>query len=116
MRLNSLFLPMYLVAATLGHRAHAQDYDVVIINGRVMDPETGFDQVANVGISNGWITAITTDTLNGAETIDATGHVVAPGFIDLEQHSIAPKVCFEPLSTSFCNAANFGFNVRSSHR
>lgn len=31
----------------------AQTYDVVILNGRVMDPETGFDQIANVGISNG---------------------------------------------------------------
>jgi len=38
-----------------------QNYDAVILNGRVMDPETGFDQVANVGISNGWITTITAD-------------------------------------------------------
>jgi hypothetical protein len=68
----------------------AQNYDVVILNGRVMDPETGFDQVANVGISNGWITTITADEITGAETIDATNHVVAPGFIDLEQHGIDP--------------------------
>ena len=39
----------------------AQEYDVVILNGRVMDPETGFDGVANVGISNGWIVRITTE-------------------------------------------------------
>ncbi|MBO9450280.1 aminoacylase [Tropicibacter sp. R16_0] len=70
--------------------ALAQPYDVVILNGRVMDPETGFDQVANVGINNGWITAITADTIEGVETIDATNHVVAPGFIDLEQHGIDP--------------------------
>ncbi|MEX0286504.1 MAG: amidohydrolase family protein [Paracoccaceae bacterium] len=70
--------------------AHAQSYDVVILNGRVMDPETGFDQVANVGINNGWITAITTETIEGAETIDAADHVVAPGFIDLEQHGLDP--------------------------
>ena len=70
--------------------AGAQDYDVVILNGRVMDPETGFDQVANVGVSNGWITAITTAPIDGSETIDATGHVVAPGFIDLEQHGLDP--------------------------
>lgn len=67
--------------------ALAQSYDVVILNGRVMDPETGFDQIANVGINNGWITA---DTIAGIETIDATNHVVAPGFIDLEQHGIDP--------------------------
>ncbi len=68
----------------------AQTYDVVILNGRVMDPETGFDQLANVGISNGWITAITDEEISGNETIDATGHVVAPGFIDLEQHGLDP--------------------------
>lgn len=70
--------------------AHAQSYDVVILNGRVMDPETGFDQIANVGINNGWITAITTETIEGEDTIDASGHVVAPGFIDLEQHGLDP--------------------------
>ncbi|NOD62393.1 amidohydrolase family protein [Ruegeria sp. HKCCD6109] len=68
----------------------AQTYDVVILNGRVMDPETGFDQIANVGVSNGWITAITDEEIDGSETIDATGHVVAPGFIDLEQHGLDP--------------------------
>ena len=65
--------------------AMAADYDVVILNGRVMDPETGFDGVANVGISNGWITRITTKPITGNEKIDASGHVVAPGFIDFEQ-------------------------------
>jgi N-acyl-D-glutamate deacylase len=30
--------------------AVAQDYDVVILNGRVMDPETRYDATANVGI------------------------------------------------------------------
>nr|WP_319383844.1 amidohydrolase family protein [uncultured Roseibium sp.] len=76
-----------LLAAT---SVSAQDFDVVILNGRVMDPETGFDQIANVGVNNGWITAITSQVIEGAETIDATGHVVAPGFIDLEQHGLDP--------------------------
>lgn len=70
--------------------ASAQSYDVVILNGRVMDPETGFDQIANVGINNGWITVITSQAIQGAETIDAAGHVVAPGFIDLENHGLGP--------------------------
>ena len=35
--------------------ALAEDYDVVIINGRVMDPETLYDDVANVGIKDGRI-------------------------------------------------------------
>ncbi len=66
--------------------ADAQDYDLVITNGRVMDPETMYDAVANVGIKNGQIAAITTEAIQGRQTIDATGHVVAPGFIDLHAH------------------------------
>jgi len=58
-------------------------YDLVILNGRVMDPETGFDQIANVGITGDRIAVITTDAIRGRETLDATGHMVAPGFIDI---------------------------------
>ena len=45
---------MFVVAALLGAAplAVAQNYDVVITNGRVMDPETNFDDVANVGIED----------------------------------------------------------------
>jgi len=64
----------------------ASDYDLVILNGRVMDPETNYDAVANVGINDGRIAAITKDGITGRESIDASGHVVAPGFIDLHAH------------------------------
>ena len=70
--------------------AFAQDYDLVINNGRVMDPETLFDSIANVGIKDGRIAAISTDALTGTETVDATGKVVAPGFIDTHFHWQAP--------------------------
>ncbi len=66
----------------------AGNFDLVIKNGRVMDPETGFDAVANVGINNGFITKITKDDITGTRTIDATGHVVAPGFIDGHVHYV----------------------------
>ena len=61
-------------------------YDVVLHGGRVMDPESGLDAVRNVGIRDGRIEAIGEDTLHGTRTIDATGLVVAPGFIDLHVH------------------------------
>jgi len=66
----------------------AQDYDLVISNGRVMDPETLLDATMNVGIKDGRIVTISKDELKGAETIDASGLVVAPGFIDTHFHSV----------------------------
>jgi N-acyl-D-glutamate deacylase len=66
--------------------AAAEDYDLVILNGRVMDPETKYDAVANVGVKNDRIAVITQDQISGKESIDATGKVVAPGFIDTHNH------------------------------
>jgi N-acyl-D-aspartate/D-glutamate deacylase len=66
--------------------AAAQQYDLVIDGGRVMDPETGLDAVRNVGIRDGKIVRITSEALSGPRVIHAGGLVVAPGFIDLHQH------------------------------
>lgn len=62
------------------------EFDVVLLNGRVMDPETNFDAIRNVGIKDGRIALITEQSISGKETIDATGHVVAPGFVDTHNH------------------------------
>ena len=64
----------------------SQTYDLVIANGRVIDPATNLDAVRHVGIRAGKIAAISTAPLGGRATIDATGLVVAPGFIDLHSH------------------------------
>ena len=64
------------------------EFDIVILNGRVMDPETKFDGVRNVGIKDGKIVSITEKAITGKETINAKGLVVAPGFIDTEQHGL----------------------------
>lgn len=64
----------------------AQQFDVVIEGGRVMDPQTGFDTICNVGIRNGKIAGISTSPLQARRVIHAAGLVVTPGFIDLHQH------------------------------
>ncbi|MCB1489283.1 MAG: hydrolase [Bauldia sp.] len=79
-----------IAAVVPGAPALAQDFDLVINGGRVMDPETMFDSIANVGIKDGLIAAITTDTITAPEVIDAAGLVVAPGFIDTHFHAVDP--------------------------
>src|SRR4030095_6965771 len=64
----------------------AAQYDVVIANGRVLDPESGLDGVRWIGIRNGKITAISAQPLTGSTVLEASGLVVAPGFIDLHAH------------------------------
>jgi len=59
----------------------------VIENGRVIDPETKLDKVLNVGIKNGSIVAIGDQTMRAPHIINASGKVVAPGFIDVHSHT-----------------------------
>ena len=61
-------------------------YDRVILGGHVMDPASNLDAVRNIGITGGRITVITAQAIQGRDTLDARGLVVAPGFIDLHAH------------------------------
>jgi dihydroorotase len=66
---------------------HAQSpFDLVINNGRVLDPESGLDAVRHIGIKAGKITAISPTPLSSPNTIDARNLAVSPGFIDLHSH------------------------------
>ncbi|MSU49876.1 MAG: D-glutamate deacylase [Opitutus sp.] len=69
----------------------AQEFDLVIRNGRVLDPESGLDAVRHIGIQGAIIRSVSTDPLRGRVVIDATGLAVAPGFIDLHQHAQLPE-------------------------
>lgn len=68
--------------------AQGQSFDLAISNGRVMDPETGLDAIRSIGIRDGQIVAIEEAPLVGETNIDASGLVVAPGFIDIHTHGM----------------------------
>ena len=63
----------------------------IIKNGRVVDPQSQFDQVADVLVENGKILKIGQDMeVTDAQVIDATGLVVAPGLVDVHVHFREP--------------------------
>jgi N-acyl-D-aspartate/D-glutamate deacylase len=82
-----------LLAGLITPILNTNQYDIVILNGRVIDPESRLDAVRNVGISGGTIKAITTARLSGRTVVDAKGLVVSPGFIDLHQHGQDEENC-----------------------
>jgi N-acyl-D-aspartate/D-glutamate deacylase len=65
-------------------------YDMVILGGRILDPASGRDTVANVGISDGRIATLTTADIEGVNEIEAAGHIIIPGFVDLHSHTPFP--------------------------
>src|SRR4029077_10361593 len=94
-RLNSAQIAVTLVllaaigalASQLHGRGAADEtYEVAILNGRVMDPESGLGAVRSVGIAAGKIAVISANRISATSTIDAKGLVIAPGFIDLHEH------------------------------
>lgn len=61
--------------------------DIVLRGGRVIDPETGLDQVADVAIAGGQITEVGTGLGQALLSVDVAGQVVTAGFIDLHSHT-----------------------------
>lgn len=85
-RISSAIIILFTLALATGVLRSAEEFDLVINNGRVLDPESGRDATRHVGILAGRIVAISDQALAGADVIDATGLIVAPGFIDLHEH------------------------------
>lgn len=77
-------------------------HDLVIKNGLVVDGSGSEGQVTDVAVTDGAITEV--GPLNGqsaTRTIDAEGHVVSPGFVDVHTHMDA-QLAWDPLGECSC--------------
>src|SRR3970282_106831 len=74
-------------SGTWQERQAARMFDVLIRNGSVMDGTGGPAYLADVAVAGDEITVIGRVDAEAKTTIDATGRVVCPGFIDLHTHS-----------------------------
>jgi hypothetical protein len=85
---------LFLIAMICFCNAMAQSntqYDIVLVGGRVIDPETKLDAIKNVGILNNRIAQISSEPLRGKEMVNVAGLVVSPGFIDIHVHGRTNK-------------------------
>ncbi|MGH9639352.1 MAG: dihydroorotase, partial [Bryobacteraceae bacterium] len=84
---------------------------LVIKNGRTIDPAQGLDSICDVAVEDGKIREIGENIAStGAETFDASGLIVAPGFIDMHVHLREPGFEHaETIETGSRAAAAGGF-------
>jgi len=80
-----------LLGAVSVATAQEPPFDLVIRGGRVIDPETRTDRVANVGIRGATVVTVTDAAITGKRVIEARGRIVAPGFIDILSGGFTPE-------------------------
>jgi len=83
---TAVFIAAFFATRTPGAQPSGV-FDLVLGGGRVMDPATGLDAVRHVGVRGSEIAAISPTPLRGTTTIDVSGLIVAPGFIDPHAHA-----------------------------
>ena len=90
-----------VLGTTAGH-LHQRSVDLVILNGRVIDPANSLDGFYDIAVDGGEIVAVEPQgalaRMVGAETFDATGLLVTPGLVDIHAHGFQHV---EPIGLDF---------------
>ena len=85
------------------------NHSILIKNGRVIDPANHIDEISDVLIVDGKIAAVHPSIeFEAHQTIDATGKIVAPGFIDMHVHLREPGQEYKEDFVSGSRAAAAG--------
>ena len=83
----SRLIPLALIAATLGCAGESR-VDLLIVGGTVVDGTGGVPRRIDVALDRGRIVALgPRPELKARRTIDASGQIVAPGFVDMHSHA-----------------------------
>ena len=86
--------------------------DILIKNGRVIDPANGMDEICDVAVANGKIAKIGKASDKAKEIIDAGGSIVCPGLIDIHVHCREPgHEEEETIATAAAAAVAGGFTT-----
>lgn len=110
-KLKLLSLALVLMSGSL----LAQNYDILIKGGHIIDPANNIDQVMDLAIKGNKIAAIEKKiSANQAKTVvDASGLIVSPGLIDMHTHNFYGTVHNRYLANSFTAVPPDGFTFRS---
>jgi len=95
--------------------AHAQNFDMLIKGGHLIDAKNGIDKVMDVAIKDGKIAKVDSNIpeSQGKLVVDATGLIVTPGLLDIHSHNFHGTEHDAYLSDSFTALPPDGFSFRS---